>query len=187
MDFNNQTPSAADARAEAEATDILRNPDNKDHKIYWDPGHYNHQAVKERVESLFSRAYPGTTTLDDIDTGLQKAMAESLGLKTEVESKPAETPAKTPEAQPGEQTQISPEEAQIKQGADAAAQELLIKYGDQAGEMLSRAQNFSSYLETTSPVWPTIVMSAIKHGIPQHVIVEILAEAGVDYGFDGKR
>jgi hypothetical protein len=74
-----------------------------------------------------------------------------------------------------------------KGAADAAAR-LTQKFGRQAPAVVARSQNVAAHLkEKSGLIWEHIATVAIKKGISQAVWVEILNEAGMDFGFEDKR
>jgi hypothetical protein len=183
---NNETPSA-DPAAEAEGTDIIRNPENRDHKAYSDPGHPNHKSVAARVESLFARAFPGTITLgggDDIPAHINEALDKELGVK-QAPTVPAK-PVDTRPAAEGEPPSLTAEEAaaveSLRAGGHQAEAELLQEFGSETQAVVARAQSVASHLQATSPVWESLALAAVEK-LGQAEVMRLLNRIGKDFGF----
>jgi hypothetical protein len=77
--MENETP--ADPAAAAEANAIVRDPNHPKHGILHNPGHPQNREVSAYVESLYQRAWPGMTSLDD-----------GVDFIDELQQKPAQAP-----------------------------------------------------------------------------------------------
>ena len=164
----------ADQAAADEVDRIYKDQSHPQHAPFWK----NDRAAVEYRDRLLARAWPlkdesGADPVLD-NPGI---LAKSERTPGQLEPQPTEPLAKSAE-------QLSPEDQQVNQEAALALYE---RHGDRTGAIIARATNIAQYLETTSPLYSRVCKAALAKGITKDVMIEILDDAGIEYGFDDKQ